>query len=115
IEGTAAIVIRDGWLAGKPSRVGYLGDLRMSSRARGRQLLDRFYGPILRAAAERYGCVHFLTTVIASNALAMRALTRETAHSSRAGRPRYTPLCDFDIRSVHLLPPRPRRRRHSAV
>jgi hypothetical protein len=110
IEGTATIVIRNGWLQGKPSRVGYLGDLRMSSRARGRQLLDRFYGPILRSAAERHGCAHFLTTVIASNALAMRALTRETAHSVRAGRPRYTPLRDFDIRSVHLLPPRRRRR-----
>lgn len=109
IEGMGTILVRDGYLGGERRRVGYLGDLRFSRRAQGRLLLDRLYGPLLDAAAARFGCDVFLTAIIASNARALRALTTRTARSVRSGRPVYTPLMDFDIRSLHLLTA-PRRR-----
>ena len=106
IEGTAALLVRDGYIGGVRRRVGYLGDLRFSPKLEGRMLLDRHFRPLLEEARERFGCELLLTAVIASNQKALRALTRETPRSRRAGRPRYTPVGDFDIRSIHLLLPR---------
>lgn len=106
VEGTGSVVIRDGYVDGAIRRVGYLGDLRFSPRLQGRMLLERFYRSVLEDVRERFGCELFLTSVIASNERALRALTRDTPRSRRAGRPRYVPLGDFDIRSVHLLLPR---------
>jgi hypothetical protein len=98
--------VRDGYLSGDRVRVGYVGDLRFSPRAEGRHLLDRMYGPILRSASERFGCGYFLTAIIASNARAKRALTTSTPRARRRGRPSYTLLREFDIRSIHLVLPR---------
>lgn len=110
VEGTGTVLVRDGYLDGSRIRVGYLGDLRFSPRAEGRQLLDRLYGPILRSASEQFGCDYFLTAIIASNARARRALTIVTRRSTQRGRPVYTPLRSFDIRSLHLAVPRLRER-----
>ena len=52
--------------------------------------------------------VQRFASVIASNERALRALT--VANRRTAGMPRYTPLRDFRIRSVHLTVPRFRRR-----
>ena len=106
VEGMGSVLVRDGWLDGRLTKVGYLGDLRLSGRAEGRQLLDRAYGPILEAARDRHGCEYWLTAIIASNARARRALTVQTERSLRRGRPRYTLLREFDIRSLHLVLPR---------
>lgn len=108
VEGTGAILVRDGYLEGRPVRVGYLGDLRFSPRVQGRQLLDRFYATVLRGASERLRCDYFLTAVIASNERALRALTVRTRRAERRGRPVYTLLREFDIRSFHLVVPRRR-------
>lgn len=110
VEGTGTIIVRDGYVDGRVRRVGYLGDLRFSPRAQGRLLLDRFFGGLLEDVRERFGCELFLTAVITSNERALRALTTRSRRSRRAGRPEYTPIGDFDIRSVHLLLPRRRRR-----
>ncbi|NUQ19963.1 MAG: hypothetical protein HOQ09_03285 [Gemmatimonadaceae bacterium] len=110
IEGMGSVLVREGWLDGRIVKVGYLGDLRLSGRAEGRQLLDRAYGPILEAARARYGCEYWLTAIIASNARARRALTVQTERSARRGRPRYTLLREFDIRLLHLVLPRRRER-----
>jgi hypothetical protein len=110
VEGTGTIVVRDGYVGGVARRVGYLGDLRLSPRIQGRMLLDRFFAALLRDVRERFGCELFLTSVIATNDRALRALTRETPRSRAAGRPRYTPIGDFDIRSLHLLLPCPSER-----
>ena len=53
IEGMGSVLVREGRLDGRIVKVGYLGDLRLSGRAEGRQLLDRAYGPILEAARAR--------------------------------------------------------------
>jgi hypothetical protein len=107
IEGMGTVLVRDGYLDGAPRRVGYLGDLRLSPRAGGRHLLQRAYAPILRETAAVSGCDLFLAAVIASNTRALRALTGE--RGSTADWPRHTLLTEFNIRSVHLLIPRPRR------
>ncbi|HEX8362637.1 MAG TPA: hypothetical protein VF613_21125 [Longimicrobium sp.] len=108
IEAMATILVREGYLHGERRRIGYLGDLRISPRGEGRHLLNRVMGPILRAASGRFGCDVYLTAIIASNQKALRALTVENRRS--AGRPRYTPLRDFRIRSLHLTWPRLRKR-----
>lgn len=107
IEAMATILFRDGYLDGERRRVGYLGDMRLAPRVQGRHLLGRFYGPILGDAARARGCEIFLTAVIASNQRAIRALTARNRRTE--GMPRYTPLRDFRIRSVHLALPRRRR------
>jgi hypothetical protein len=110
IEGMGTVLARDAYAGGERCRAGYLGDLRFSPRAEGRMLLDRLYGPLLDGAAARLGCDAFLTAVIRSNARALRALTVSNERSKRRGRPVYSPLLDFDIRSLHLLTiPRARR------
>jgi len=106
VEGMGTVVVRDGYVGGRPTRVGYLGDLRLSRPVQGMMLLDRFFGGLLEDARDRLGCELFLTSVIASNKRAVRALTAQTRRSRSAGRPVYTPLGEFDIRSLHLLLPR---------
>jgi hypothetical protein len=110
IEGMGSALVRDGYVGGAVRPVGYLGDLRLSGRAAGRMLLERSYGPILQAARERQGCRYWLTAIIASNARARRALTVQTERAARRGRPRYTLVREFDIRSLHLVLPRRRER-----
>lgn len=110
VEGMWAVAARDCWLAGRRARVGYLCDLRFSARARGRQLLDRYYAPVLRHATARLGCELFMTAVICSNETAMRALVPGTTRPGLEQRPKHTPLGDFAIRQIHLLLPRRRRR-----
>ena len=105
VAGTGSVLVRDGWLNGCRVPVGYLGDLRLAPSVQGRQLLDRFYAPILHAARDGWGCEHFLTALIASNERARRALVVRTRRADRGGRPRYELLREFDIRSVQLVLP----------
>jgi hypothetical protein len=108
IEGLGTIMARDGYLNGKPARIGYLGDLRVLPRLQGRRLIGRFYGPILEEFSQAHGCTVYLTTIIASNTPAIRALTGEGGR--KLGVPPYRLLHAFDIRAVHLAFPRRRRR-----
>lgn len=110
VEGMGSVLVRDGYVDGAVAPVGYLGDLRLSKRAEGRLLLDRAYGPILAEASRRHGCRYFLTAIMASNERARRALTVHTERAARRGRPRYTLVREFDIRSLHLVLPRRRAR-----
>jgi hypothetical protein len=110
VVGMGSVLVRDGYLNGAVVKVGYLGDLRFSRGAEGRHVLDRVYGSILREARERHGCEYFLSAIIATNARARRALTVPTERGIRRGRPRYSLVREFDIRSLHLVLPRwPRR------
>ena len=108
LEGMGAILVRDGYVAGAPAKVGYLGDLRVAPGLQGLGLLGRFYEPALRQACDATGARVFLTAVIASNRRAIAALTGPTA--AERGIPRYSLLRRFSIRSVHNTVPRPRRR-----
>lgn len=103
-----AIVVRNGYLGGRPAPIGYLGDLRVAPGLQGRNVVADFYGPVLRDVATRHRCEIFLTTIIASNQRAIRALTGPRARA--AGIPPYHLVRSFGIRAVYLTVPIPRPR-----
>jgi hypothetical protein len=110
LGGLGTFLVRDGWLDGRPARVGYLGDLRstfVASRERG---LVRFYGQVLDDIARRHDCEHFLTAVLAANVPALRALVRR--RPERATQPRYSLLRRFAMVSIQLAGPRRSHRSH---
>ncbi|NPD28609.1 GNAT family N-acetyltransferase [Corallococcus exiguus] len=110
LDGMGAIHVRDGWLEGRPCRVGYLGDLRTRFSARRARGLARFYGPVLEETARRHGVDVFLTAVMASNAAALQALVRRGA--SREAQPHYHLMRAFSAVSLQFVlrrKPRPSR------
>ncbi|KFA89125.1 hypothetical protein [Archangium violaceum] len=100
LDGMGAILVRDGWLEGRPCRVGYLGDLRTRFSARRSRGLARFYGPVLEETAKRLGVEAFLTSVMASNAAALQALVKRKKR--REAQPHYALLRRFSAVSVHF-------------
>jgi hypothetical protein len=111
LNGMGASLVRDGWLEGRPCRVGYLGDLRTRYAARRHRAVSRFYGPLLEEVAARHGVEAFLTAVMASNAAAVQALVPRKG--KRVAQPHYTLLRRFDAVSVHFTRRRtPRRGRY---
>lgn len=107
LQGMGTVVVRDGYVGGRPAKVGYLGDLRIAPGFQGRGLLGRFYGPVLSAAVAETGAQVFLTVLIASNRQAVAALTGPRA--AERGVPPYTLLRRFSIRALHATLPRRRR------
>ena len=103
IVGLGTILARDGYLDGQVGRVGYLGDLRISGQLPGMRTLRQFYGPALARFADAHQCDVYLTSIIASNARAIRALAGE--RSQQLGIPAYRLLRRFDIRAIHLTVP----------
>ncbi len=108
LVGLGALLVRDGYLDGAVERVGYLGDLRLDPRIRGREILATLYGPVLDDFAARHDVAVFLTAVIASNSRAMAALTGPDA--AKLGIPTYHLLQRFRIRALQTIratrPPR---------
>jgi len=101
LVGLGTLVARNGYLGGEVRRIGYLGDLRLDPRIRGREVLATLYGPCLDGFATRHGVGVFYTAVIASNARAVRALTGPSAHD--LGIPTYHLLQRFSIRAVQTI------------
>lgn len=101
LDGMGTLHVREGWLDGQPCRVGYLGDLRSRFSARRSRALALSYGPLLEEAAERHGVSAFLTSVMATNAAALRALVKRKA--SRASQPHYAPLRRFSAVSIQFV------------
>ena len=101
LDGLGTVLVREGWLEGRPCRVGYLGDLRTRFSARRSRGLARFYGPVLEETAGRLGVEVFLTSVMATNASALQSLVKR--RERRVAQPRYTLLRRFSAVSVHFL------------
>lgn len=106
--GMGSVLVRDGWLSGRPAKVGYLGDLRSKFAARRMRGLARFYGEVLDGARERHGCEVFLTGIIASNAAALNALVKRSG--KRANQPRYELFRRFALVSIQFTGERRARR-----
>jgi hypothetical protein len=100
-EAMGAIHVREGWLEGRPCRVGYLGDLRTRFASRRARSVARFYGPLLEETAERLGVDTFLTAVMASNTAALEALVRKRPR--RTAQPHYALLRRFSAVSIQFL------------
>lgn len=86
---------REVWLAGCPTRVGYLGGLRMVPDVRGaprilREGYARFHEQAARSPAELW-----FTSIAADN---MRA--RKVLESHRLGLPHYSPIGDLETRVI---------------
>lgn len=105
ICGCCALIVRDGWVNGKHTKVCYLGDLRTSPRARA---VSRYYGQLLRSVTERHDVQHFYTCLMASNRAAILALTRRS--KERSQQPRYALLRNYDAVQIHFSLPKMRRR-----
>ena len=96
----AAALARDGWLAERPVRVGYLGDLRTRFSARRDRSVLRFYPRVFEEASKAHGCDLYLTGVMASNAAALHALVRR--RKEREGQPVYTLLRRYSMVSIQF-------------
>jgi hypothetical protein len=100
VEGMGAFLARDGYLHGKKTRVGYVGDARFSDKARGGYVMSEVYGPIFRTACEEMGCEVMLTAIISSNELARKALAKRS--SKYPNKPFYTPFREFLIQQIQF-------------
>jgi hypothetical protein len=98
LTGMCTALLRDGWLDGAPTKVGYLGDLRVRfDRSRA---FARFFGEYFDDLCQRTGCTRYYTSILASNQAALRALTRKRSERSR--QPHYELLRPFTTVSVQL-------------
>lgn|GEM_PF-524829 len=111
LKGMGGFLVRDGFLDGAPTPVGYLGDLRTRGLARERLAFPQVYAHLFDRTVADTGCEHFLTGVLADNVSAIRALSSSSTKSSRrAAQPHYHLLHRFDMANVHFVGRLPRRR-----
>jgi len=100
IEGLGTYLARDGYLDGQRVRVGYAGDLRLSPKVAGGFLLGRNAAGLFEEASSALGCEMMLTSIIASNTAAERALVKRSRRFVE--KPFYQKLDEFDILSVQF-------------
>lgn len=100
--GLGTMIWRPGYVGGEPTTVAYLGDLRGRPEVRG--ALSRFYGKVFDYFSTTQGCDHFYTGILASNARALKALTKRDEH--RLSQPRYELFREFDAMQVQFSRPR---------
>ncbi|MEM6730735.1 MAG: hypothetical protein AAF658_04225 [Myxococcota bacterium] len=94
------MLARNGWLDGRPVRVGYLGDLRARYGSLRARKLPVIYAQLFRHAREHLGCDLFLTSIMSSNTLALNSLARRSP--SRQSQPHYAAFRKFDAVSVQF-------------
>jgi hypothetical protein len=113
IAGTGTAIFRPGYIGGKPTTVGYLGDLRMGHDRRTliqwRKIIEDMvnYSPSL---AETGFCRHFCTAVLQENSKAQAALVR-----NRRGGFSYKELAQYNITYVLAKSPSPARLMNSLL
>ncbi|MBM4292968.1 MAG: hypothetical protein FJ138_17415 [Deltaproteobacteria bacterium] len=98
--GVGSMLTRRGYVGGEERRVAYFGDLREDPEGRG--LLYRFYGDVFDSFVARTGVEDIYTSILASNEVALRALTRRS--EKRRRQPHYDLLRAYQ--AVQLLLPR---------
>ena len=113
VEAMGSLLVRSGFIDGAVHNVGYLSDLRIRGVGPARRTFPYVFGRVVEDVMERTGCVAFLTTILESNTMALRALTAGPSPSrrGRSEQPFYAPLARFEMASVHFL----RRRRPQPV
>ena len=85
-----SVSVRDRYVNGEPTRVGYLGQLRLDHACRGRGLVIRRGYEFFRELHETLGVKLYLTSIASDNVVARRLLER-----GLPGMPTYRPLCEF--------------------
>lgn len=102
VVGMGARAVRNVWVRGERSRLGYLGGLRLLPEYRNTGLVARGYRK-LRAIHEEDPVPYYVTTIAEGNTRAWNILT-----SGRAGLPRYRYLCDYRTTAIPLVCRNPR-------
>jgi hypothetical protein len=90
ITAMGSISVRERYVNGKPTRVGYLGQLRLDRNQRHRIATIRGGYAFLRLLHPSLGVRLYLTSIAADNLPARRLLER-----GLPGMPTYRPLCEF--------------------
>jgi hypothetical protein len=85
-----AVSVRERYLNGEPTRVGYLGQLRIDESFRNRRSVVLGGYAMLRELHASLGVKLYLTSIAANNFAARRLLER-----GLPGMPTYRPLCEF--------------------
>jgi hypothetical protein len=109
IVGFGSRSIKPAYINGKVCNLGYLGDLRIDERFRGRTILARGYNYLKKQHFADRKALLYLTTIISENRYARDILTRK-----RAGLPSYHYFGDYCTFCV-MLSPAKRFRRSSPV
>lgn len=99
LAATASRATRPVYLDGRPTTLGYLGQLRVAPAHRGRMLVARGFRYLQQLPQQPDLC---LTTIIEGNATAETILVEKT----RPGMPRYRPLARLLTKAL-LVHPRP--------
>ena len=85
-----SVSVRYRYVNGEPTRVGYLGQLRLDHACRGRGLVIRRGYDFFRELHETLGVKLYLTSIASDNVVARRLLER-----GLPGMPTYRPLCEY--------------------
>jgi RimJ/RimL family protein N-acetyltransferase len=85
-----SVAVRERFVNGSPGRVGYLGQLRLDRRWRGRGDVVRAGYRFLREIHDHLGLSHYFTSIVMDNLAARRLL-----EAGVRGMPRYRPIETF--------------------
>ncbi len=96
LKAVATVSVRAGFIGGRETRVGYLGDLRVAFDRRLLRSWRGFYAELLARSEELLGCRELLTAVIDDNARARAALAENRREDFT-----YAPLARY--RMVNLV------------
>jgi hypothetical protein len=114
VRGIGTVSLRPGWMDGRPTTIGYLGDLRV---AFDRNLIRAWRSLFVELLAhapeieEFADCTHWFTTVIDGNRAALAALLNEHGarpagrRSRRSIQPALVPIGPFTMRNLIMRLP----------
>jgi len=105
VVGCGTVIVREGHLADRIIKTGYLCDLRVAPGFRGGLNLARAYGRFMDWVTTHYGAELFTTVIFDSNHAARKALTERS--DKRRDQPVYRPMTPFQMVSVQFTTRRP--------
>ncbi len=97
IVGIASRSVRQVFINGIPQRIGYLGQLRVDSRFRGRWLVSRGFSR-LKQMHDRDPLPGYLTSIVGGNDEATGVLVRKR----RRAFPAFRPVADYRTLAIHV-------------
>lgn len=103
IQGVGTLIVRDGYIDGSKTKVGYLGDLRVKHGKKNALLWRKFYQDLIQQAPlieELKGARHFITAVIDSNTEAQTSLVKAKKNSFS-----YHKLVSYKMANLYLAMP----------
>lgn len=102
IRGVGTISLRPGWAEGRPTTIGYLGDLRIAKGRAASRVWRSFFADLVSQTPgirEFADCTHWHTAILDNNRGALAALR------PRAGRPALVPIGPFTMRNLIMRLP----------